>query len=164
MLGYDFQRLLFAIEWHHAECCTVTLTFIFKVKRFFVMRLLIKKIYSGSRDVIGRFASTRPACRGAVKLFLSLRPEGVDLRQRSRLVLCCVAPWTEAVHDSRVIMLHRPIKRCLISLSPSSETFAPCSDSFINPTKTIRYYAVPFNSFFQYIIIRVRQSKLCLRV
>ena len=53
----------------------------------------------------------------------------------------------EAVHDSLVIMLHRLIKYRLIALSPSSESLAPSSDSFVNPTKMIRY-AVPFSSFF----------------
>ena len=36
-------------------------------------------------------------------------------------------------YDSLVIMLLRPIKRRLISLSPSSESLAPSSDSFVNP-------------------------------
>ena len=35
-----------------------------------------------------------------------------------------------------VIMLRRAIKRRLISLSPSSESLAPSSDSLLNPTKT----------------------------
>ena len=36
-------------------------------------------------------------------------------------------------YDSLVIMLRRPIKRRLISLSPSSKSLAPCSESFVNP-------------------------------
>ena len=35
-------------------------------------------------------------------------------------------------YDSLVIMLRRPIKRHLIYLSPSSESPAPSSDSFVN--------------------------------
>ena len=37
-------------------------------------------------------------------------------------------------YDSLVIILRRPLKRRLISLSPSSESHAPCSDSFVNPS------------------------------
>ena len=37
-------------------------------------------------------------------------------------------------YDSIVIILRRPIKRRLISLSPSSESLAPSSDSFVNPS------------------------------
>ena len=37
-------------------------------------------------------------------------------------------------YDSLVIMLRRPIKRRLIYLSPSSESLAPSSDSFVNPS------------------------------
>ena len=40
----------------------------------------------------------------------------------------------EAVYDSLVIMLRRPIKCRLISLSPYSESLAPSSDSFVNPS------------------------------
>ena len=47
----------------------------------------------------------------------------------------------EAVHDSLVILLRRPIKRRLISLSPFSESIATSRDSFVNLTKTI-WYAV----------------------
>ena len=36
-------------------------------------------------------------------------------------------------YDSLVIMLRRSIKRHLISLSPSRESLAPSSDSFVNP-------------------------------
>ena len=36
-------------------------------------------------------------------------------------------------YDSLVIILRRLIKRRLISLSPSSESLAPSSDSFVNP-------------------------------
>ena len=39
-------------------------------------------------------------------------------------------------------LLRRPIKRRLISLSPTSESLAPSSDSFVNPTKTIRYAVI----------------------
>ena len=35
-------------------------------------------------------------------------------------------------YDNLVIMLRRPIKRRLISLSPSSESLVPSSDSFVN--------------------------------
>ena len=37
-------------------------------------------------------------------------------------------------YDSLVIMLRRPIKRRLIFLSPSSESLAQSSDSFVNPS------------------------------
>ena len=37
-------------------------------------------------------------------------------------------------YDSLVLILRRPIKRRLISLSPSSESLAPSSDSFVNPS------------------------------
>ena len=43
----------------------------------------------------------------------------------------------EAVHHSLVIMLCLPIKRHLISLSPSSESLAPSSDSFVNQVNAI---------------------------
>ena len=36
-------------------------------------------------------------------------------------------------YDSLVIMLRRPVKRRLISLSPSTELLAPSSDSLVNP-------------------------------
>ena len=41
------------------------------------------------------------------------------------------------------LMLRRPIKRRLISLSLSSESLAPSSDFLVNPTKTI-WFAVTF--------------------
>ena len=34
-------------------------------------------------------------------------------------------------------MLRRPINRCLISLSPSSESLSPSSDSFVNPRNAV---------------------------
>ena len=34
-------------------------------------------------------------------------------------------------------MLYLPIKRCLISLSPSSESLAPSSESFVNPMNAV---------------------------
>ena len=37
-------------------------------------------------------------------------------------------------YDSLVIILRRPIKRRLISLSPSSESLTPSSDFFVNPS------------------------------
>ena len=37
-------------------------------------------------------------------------------------------------YNSLVIILHQPIKRRLISLSPSSESLAPSSDSVVNPS------------------------------
>ena len=37
-------------------------------------------------------------------------------------------------YHSLVIILRRPIKRRLISLSPSSESLSPSTDSFINPS------------------------------
>ena len=37
-------------------------------------------------------------------------------------------------YDSLVIILRPPIKRPLISLSPSSKSLAPSSDSFVNPS------------------------------
>ena len=37
-------------------------------------------------------------------------------------------------YDSLVNILRRPIKRRLIFLSPSSESLAPSSDSFVNPS------------------------------
>ena len=36
-------------------------------------------------------------------------------------------------YDSLIIMMRRPIKRRLISRSPSSESLARSSDSFVNP-------------------------------
>ena len=41
---------------------------------------------------------------------------------------------TTYFYDSLVIMLRRPIKRRIISLSPSSESLAPSNDSFVNPS------------------------------
>ena len=46
-------------------------------------------------------------------------------------------------------------------VAPTNQT------SFISRGASVSFairYAVPFSSFFQYIIIRVRQAKLCLRV
>ena len=47
------------------------------------------------------------------------------------------AGLAEAVHHSLVIMLCLPIKRRLISLSSSSESRTPSSDSFVNPMNAV---------------------------
>ena len=49
----------------------------------------------------------------------------------------CSFAVAEALHHSLVIMLCLPIKRRLISLSPSSESLAPSSDSFVNPMNAV---------------------------
>ena len=60
------------------------------------------------------------------------------------------------VDDSLVIMLRRPIKRRLKYLSPSSESLAPSSDSFFNPS--ICYYLALHNRHF------VRHLGICNRI
>ena len=55
-------------------------------------------------------------------------------------------------YDSLVIILRRPIKRRLISLSPSSESLAPSSDSFVNPSICC-YLALHSRHFVRYLEI-----------
>ena len=59
-------------------------------------------------------------------------------------------------YDRLVIMLRRPIKRRLISLSPSSESLAPSSDSFVNPS--ICCYLALHSRYF------VRHLGICNRI
>ena len=53
-------------------------------------------------------------------------------------------------YDSLVIILRRPIKRRSISLPPSSESLAPSSDSFVNPS-TCCYLALHSRHFVRHL-------------
>ena len=59
-------------------------------------------------------------------------------------------------YDSLVIFLRRPIKRRSVSLSPSSESLAPSSDSFVNPSICC-YIALNSRHF-------VRHLGICYRI
>ena len=60
-------------------------------------------------------------------------------------------------------MLCIPIKRRLISLSPSSESLAPSSDSFVNPMNavTLPCTAAILSAIFEFVIGCVKQLQLC---
>ena len=53
-------------------------------------------------------------------------------------------------YDNLVVILRRPINRCLISLSPSSESLAQSSDSFANPSICC-YLALPSRHFVRHL-------------
>ena len=76
-------------------------------------------------------------------LSLRLSSQTVDSSAKLRIRQLCILSEGSLRQRCQYVA---PINQTFI-LSPSSESFAPYCDSFVNRTKTLRY-AVPFSSFF----------------